>query len=113
MLSHNYPVRFAVRWFTTLLPMGNLIRQVTLAWLEAKWDIYIYMGYSGVQSELLDVLSGYNYGNNHHTLEYIYISYVYSLELKLNHSFMEKRPQGPQGNFQEHPSGCLFFRLVA
>ena len=31
------------------------------------------MGYSGVQSELLDVISGYNYGNNHHTLEYIYI----------------------------------------
>ena len=68
------------------------------------------MGYSGVQSELLDVISGYNYGNNHHTLEYIYIYIIYSLELKLNHSFMEPHPQG---NFQEHPSGCLFFRLVA
>ena len=36
------------------------------------------MGYSGVQSELLDVISGYNYGNNHHTLEYMmYIIYIY------------------------------------
>ena len=80
------------------------------------------MGYSGVQSELLDVISGYNYGNNHHTLEYmmyiiyiyiiyiIYIYIIYSLELKLSHSFTEPHPQG---NFQEHPSGCLFFRLVA
>ena len=38
------------------------------------------MGYSGVQSELLDVISGYNYGNNHHTLEYMmYIIYIYNI----------------------------------
>ena len=74
------------------------------------------MGYSGVQSELLDVISGYNYGNNHHTLEYIYIYHIFpGTKIKpLIHGTAPTRELPGASKWMSFlPTGCLINRRAA